>query len=1054
MTQPSESITPQPFFSPEVRVVQASAGSGKTFALAKRYVQLLIIASNSPQNLRCILAITFTNKAAVEMKARILDFLKKIALEKLTDAENAILIAPLGITQKEASQRAFAVMEELIRRYNFFQVQTIDSFINALLSGCSFKIGLSANFVIKRNSHEYMTRALDRLIDLAETKKEVQQSFREFLHQYLFIENRSGWFPKKDLLKILLTLFSQSNFYSVDFVPGPVDAKEIFQVKIAILKSMKELQDILPQNTHATFVKKLAEFLKDNTQAFDIDAVSDYFGREEFPSTKGEPPSRSVEALWEKIRGQLKELSELEASSMFNSYIDVFHLALDLFRHQAVKEDVLFLEELNKKARSLFDEGRVTVEELYYRLATRFYHYLIDEFQDTSRLQWDNLAMMVGEALSNGGSLFYVGDKKQAIYGFRGGDSLLFDELTTLFANYQVQQEVLGNNWRSRGNIVRFNNEIFSVANLHRFVAAKEEFEVEKNKKNPVCLTEQDLSTIHSVFSSSGQQSRGGFDGGFIRVEKLEGDNKEDRHMLLRQNVLDLIRSLQTRYALGDIAILARDNNDVELMTGWLLEAGVDVHSERTSNVKNNQVVQELESLLHFLDSPIDNLEFAKFIMGDVFARAAGINTSVFRDFIFELRPKTSRDSTFYIYREFRERFSSLWETFFEDFFKNVGHYPLYEFTVSLIERLKVVENFPQDRGFIMHFLGVIKNQEKENGDLAAFLEYFEDPLAEDRFVFVRSHQSVRILTVHKSKGLEFPVVIIPSLEMDIKVGSGGKDGQQSFVAVHGTEGIHLVRLKDKYRMFSERIDRIYQQEYKRALMTELNNVYVALTRAVHELYVFIPSKAGNGFNPAQFLIPQDMMTVGEAVAVEKSAKQDASRQELVPALSRNWMSFLKDEFTDEAAPGQEARSFGEAVHAALSAVTNLDLVAMDDCLTAAQKILTLKFTGFTQWPQVERIIRAMVASDSLRAFFYTGQRAVLCEKEIVSSKGESKRIDRLIIGDGKIDVVDFKASRDEDVLHQKQVRQYMAILAGLYPSMKVSGWIIYWNDGGLTPVN
>nr|MBP6343650.1 UvrD-helicase domain-containing protein [Candidatus Omnitrophota bacterium] len=160
-----------PFECPEVRVVEASAGSGKTFALAKRYVQLLISSSHQESALRTILAITFTNKAAIEMKARILEFLKKIALSKLSAAEYKEIVSPLNLTEEEAGGRAFRVMEALIRNYNFFQVQTIDSFINALLSGCSFKINLSANFDIRRNTHEYIAKALDRLIDRAVTDK-------------------------------------------------------------------------------------------------------------------------------------------------------------------------------------------------------------------------------------------------------------------------------------------------------------------------------------------------------------------------------------------------------------------------------------------------------------------------------------------------------------------------------------------------------------------------------------------------------------------------------------------------------------------------------------------------------------------------------------------------------------------------------------------------------------------------------------------------------------------------------------------------------------------
>ena len=138
------------FQSPEIRIVEASAGSGKTFALAKRYVQLLLILSASDAKaMRHILAITFTNKASFEMKARILEFLKKTAFEQLSPAESEQIIKPLGWTSKEASIKASGVMEEILANYNYFQIQTIDKFINAILSASAFRIWLTAQFRIR-----------------------------------------------------------------------------------------------------------------------------------------------------------------------------------------------------------------------------------------------------------------------------------------------------------------------------------------------------------------------------------------------------------------------------------------------------------------------------------------------------------------------------------------------------------------------------------------------------------------------------------------------------------------------------------------------------------------------------------------------------------------------------------------------------------------------------------------------------------------------------------------------------------------------------------------
>jgi ATP-dependent exoDNAse (exonuclease V) beta subunit len=210
--------------SPQVLVVEASAGSGKTFALARRYVQLCLYlaerqgrhpehSEGSHPAIQSILAITFTNKATWAMKSRILDFFKRIALKQLKPFEVEEIIKPLGLDEAQASKLGRSLMTDVIRQYHYFQVQTIDSFMNILLVGCSFKIGLSARFKIQRNSGEYLQLSLDELLDQVDRDERVRGLFEDFVHQYLFLENRSGWFPREDLLKVISELFRQYNMY-------------------------------------------------------------------------------------------------------------------------------------------------------------------------------------------------------------------------------------------------------------------------------------------------------------------------------------------------------------------------------------------------------------------------------------------------------------------------------------------------------------------------------------------------------------------------------------------------------------------------------------------------------------------------------------------------------------------------------------------------------------------------------------------------------------------------------------------------------------------------
>lgn len=1047
------SSNPQPIFQfPEVRVVEASAGSGKTYALAKRYVQLLLSSALKKENIpiRYILAITFTNKAAYEMKIRIIEFLKLIAFEKLTQLQEKNILEPLQMSKQEASKIAFQVMEDLIHHYNFFLVQTIDKFINSILSGSAFKLGLTANFKIRTNFKEYLEQSLDEIIDQAAGNKELERLLQEFLQNYLYLENRSGWFPKQDMLYIMIDLFVQLNTYGLPLRAEVISPDILIKTKRMFLEDVKKLKDQLPVGTDARFEKILTEWIENHPRGFDIDSISDYFAREEIPVKKGTVVQAETEKLWKKIYRDLKALSELEAKHLFDPYIAIFSLVMDNFKTISSKEDILFLNELNKQASHLFDEGRLTVQELYYRLATRFRHYLMDEFQDTSRLQWQNLELMVEEALSTGGTLFYVGDRKQAIYQFRGGDVSLFDEVKKRFEHFNVREEVLEKNWRSQKAIVDFNNAVFAMSNLKEFLNKKMDYEGEKNKKDAIGFTDEDLEVMSHIFQTSGQRTNDGKDDGLVKVERVDASIKEERNEIIREKVITLIRNLEKRYAHSEIALLTRGNDEVEELTNWLLAEGISVESERTSNIKENAIVQDLVYFLKFLLSPIDNVSFAQFILGDMFIKTSRIPEAELHQFIFSLRLRLSQEKSFYLYTEFRSRFPFVWDRFIEDFFKNIGLYPLYELLVSIYSRFEVLKHFPQYQGFLMHFLNLVKTKEDDYPDVSSFLNYFENAPAEDLYVQVTNKQAIKIMTIHKAKGLEFPVVILPFLGMDVQVGNQGADQKQSYLLqnVEASQEIELLRLKSKYFKFSQKLFDIYTHEYKKSFLTELNNMYVALTRPIDELHIFIPSRYGNGFNCAQFLIPKNLMMHGKEGFKRQSKEKKEDIHAIPTSEYQDWIKYLNDEFlhSDEL-KNKVRRNQGKVVHHILSFIKNLNQDKIEDVMIGAIENAKLIFPEENAWADYEKAVYAIVNHPDLKRFFYLKGEEVFNEIELISADGHGKRIDRLIIGKDEIVVVDYKLAKLKDSPYAEQVKEYMNILKSLHADKKVEGFIVYSNQ-------
>ncbi len=1043
-----------PFHFPELHVVEASAGSGKTFALAKRYVQLLLSGSGS---LRETLAITFTNKAAVEMKVRILDFLKKIALGTMPPAEVESVLAPIGLTIEAAAPEACVLLDGLLRNYNFFQVQTIDSFINTLLSGCAFKMGLSAHFRIRHNAFDYLQYGLDRLIERAAHDAAAQVMFEQFLHQYLFLENKASWFPKRDMLRLMMALYQQTNTYALTLAPYPID-EELVAQKAKIMTAMRRLREVCPDEADGRFVNSLDRFLALYDKAFDFDRVPDFFARDRFPMRAGAATSAEAEDLWEEIRHRLKRLSEAEALSLFNPYIEVFSSVLHEAEAKARQDDVVFLEELNRKARLLFDHEGITVAELYYRLAMRFRHYLIDEFQDTSVLQWKNLRVMAEEALSTGGSVFYVGDKKQAIYGFRGGEVRLFDHVQEEFRHFHVTKEQLEWNYRSTQAIVDFNNEIFSIENLRRFVTAKEDLERERNKKDPVVLNARDRGRLEGIFAHGRQRALPSKTGGHVALSVIPGDTVQEQRAETRVRLLALIAELRTRHDSRDIVVLTRENSDVELVTGWLSAEGISVESERTLSIKSNPLVLELVALLRFLDSPIDNPSFVSFIVGEAFCRAAGVTTDAMHAFVFSLRQRLRGKESFYVYRAFRDAFPQSWQRIIEPLFRSVGLYPLYELVVSAVHRLGIFDHFPDQQGFIMKFLELIKRREEEGSDIDSFLTYFEANEHEHVFVHVARSDSIRVMTTHKAKGLEFPVVILPFLEMRVRVGqtSGGSMGQQSFVVNMDAEHMELLRIKNKYLKYSERLSAIYQKAYAESLISELNNLYVALTRAAEEMYVLIPQKAGNSVNLVTCLVPEGRASWGAPMAsAERAAEPGVVSSPLPCAGTHDWIEFLNQEFgSDEGVARYRDRiRQGKVLHAMLQQIVCVR--AGEEARPAAEAARRVRqmFPEETHFDEYEERLIALLRRDEVRAFFDVAEDEVFCEQDIVGVRGETLRVDRCVVRPNEVWVIEYKIRRLQGDVYAQQVRRYMEILAGIYPDKRIKGFLLYLEEAALESV-
>ncbi|MBU2102879.1 MAG: UvrD-helicase domain-containing protein, partial [Candidatus Omnitrophica bacterium] len=803
--------------------------------------------------------------------------------------------------------------------------------------------------------------------------------------------------------------------------------------KRQLFAQIGKLAQYIGEGLHGSRAKSIRSFLERSEPTFLIDRIPNVFIYPNPPMNKGKDPSREFLNLWGQVHQGLRELVELDAAVFYNPYILLLERIAYFFQDISKKDDVLFLEELNHKARGLFGEGGITVAEIYYRLATRFHQYLIDEFQDTSILQWQNLSPMIQEALSCGGSLFYVGDTKQAIYRFRGGEAELFSHVGHELSSYNVRNDVLSKNWRSQRAIIEFNNRVFSRENLAHAITLDEITEKFSN-------VSEECRHILDVFSDAQQSWREDHQFGYVYVERLAEEDTQKRENLMRTKTLQLLAQLVERFSYQDIAILARGNDEVELVTSWLLEAGIPVESEKTLNVLENSLIKEVIAFLRFLHSPPDDLSFAAFILGDIACRASGISRQVITDFIFTLRTEKKLGVS-PLYRYFRERWPGAWDSLIDEFFRSVGFLSHYELTTAFFERFSVYESFSDTQAFFMKFLELIKATEEDHVDLGGFLSYCASARDDELYVSVAGASAVRVITIHKAKGLEFDVVIVPFLRMEVNPETAGK-GTSSYVS---PEDFRLVRITERHRYFSQRLRDIYSYNYRKACIDELNAIYVALTRPRYELYIFVPAIAsGNEKNKARFLIPEDITEIGAKRTYSDSARPTQASVVISPSRYKDWAAAIRDEFGDASSIRNRKKILeGNVVHAILSRIGNCLGCEVIELIAGALGYAQGEFPG-ENIAGYRQTIQDLIRAPALYDFFFLEAGEVFCEKEFVDATGNLRRIDRLIVRTDEVIVVDFKTSGEITENARVQVQHYIRMMGDIYPGRGVRGYLVY----------
>jgi ATP-dependent exoDNAse (exonuclease V) beta subunit len=1005
---------------PHFTVLKASAGSGKTHTLTKRFVQFILSEKIPGNSLRNILAITFSNNAAKEMKERTLSWLKAVCFSDNEKVDELLDIVSLD--RETMARKAGRLIEEILENYSDFQIRTIDSFMTTIFKASAIDFGYNPEFDILMSNNSVMEYAFDLFLRNVRQGTKEANLFEEII--YIILEHKKKdasypWDPSRPMLEEIKKIYKK--LASLGKKPRIEDfSQEMSDLKGGMRETIEIIEDTLvssglARKSNSSYVTILP-LVRDGRFA-------DLIGK----GVKNPPVNKlkkgqtsfqgsydSILGMWEEFKMLVNQYTSCYAISCYTPYLKAYGEFRDTVENIKKRQGKVFIEDINWNLADYLDSE--IVPDIYFRLGETIFHFLIDEFQDTSPIQWKNLFPLIENSLSQKGSAFIVGDTKQAIYGFRDADYTIMKtfEAVNPFPSAKHAIHELETNYRSLQKILEFNEKTFK-----EIIAANDDYKEAGRRSG---LTDY----VQKV--REGRASHG-----YSEVIILE---KEDEDPPERLRIQELVRELSERgYKYGDIAILTQRNEDVVRVTSWLNEKDIPFISYSSLDIRRRKVTGEIVSLLNFLDSPTDDLSFATFILGDIFAKTLaqhrpGIGRERLREFFF-----THRDDP-PLYKSFQREFGDLWDEYFSGLFRSAGYFPLYDLVAEIFSVFRLFELLEDEEATLVKILEVVKEFEGEGyNSLRDFLEFtgkVESGEAQWNMIVPKGIDAVKVMTIHKAKGLGFPVVIVPLYEEK-------KRGFDYIVQEEG-DNVRLLKITKDTMGSDPAFEALYNEESMKERVNQLNRLYVGFTRPEEELYVIGVKGNNQGY-------PFDLLPVDSYPPSHKPERVLVAPDERPNDFTiHHYHRQTRFRVESEEMINIEERRRGEFFHRILFFVEYAGDGFEEELATVIKRVGQETGTDYPE-EEIKKPILELVRQEEVAGYFaHRPGREVRREQEFSDAEGNLFRMDRLVLDPELVTVLDYKTGHDKEAeeKYMAQIRSYMKILAGFYPGKTIEGIIAY----------
>ena len=1091
----------------ELLVYKASAGSGKTFTLAVEYIKHLII---NPRTYRQILAVTFTNKATAEMKERILTQLYGIwkgapsseaYLERIKNYK--LKIKEEGgdrLTDGEIRQRAGMALQYMLHDYSRFRVETIDSFFQSVMRNLARELELSPNLNIELNNSEVLSDAVDSLIEKLTPTSPVLAWLLDYIDERIRDDKR--WNVSNEVKSFGRNIFDESYIERGEKLRQCLRTPNTLKLYRDVLRDMEtealeqmksfydqfegELEGhaLTPEDLKGgargigSYFRKLRDGRlsdKDVLNATLQNSLADAKNWATKTSSRKDDIIRLAETSLMPLLQEAERMRPQRNRTLNSCRLSLQHLnKLQLLNH--IDEEVrtlnrehnrFLLSDTNALLHKLVREGDSSF--VFEKIGANIRNVMIDEFQDTSRMQWDNFRLLLLEGLSQGADSLIVGDVKQSIYRWRNGDwgilnSLGNEELrmkneesgcavsshgnSSFFIphsslnNFPIRVETLKTNRRSETNIIRFNNQVFTAA---------------IDYLNALHLNElkEDCLPLKRAYADVVQESPKSTEYGYVKATFLEPD---DEHNYTEQTLLalgeEVQRLLEEGVTLNDITILVRKNKNIPPIADYFdKELHLSVVSDEAFRLDASLAICMLMDALRCLSNPENKIA----------------ETALMEN--YKLQMTNDEQPGFTTATPLPEAFTSRRET--------LRLMPLYELLEELFSIFGMSRIEKQDAYLFSFFDAVTEYLQSNSSELDSFIRYWDETLC-SKTIPSGEMDGIRILSIHKSKGLEFHTVLIPFCDWKLE----NETNNQLVWCVPPEEPYNTISLVP-VNYSTTMAESIYRQDYLHERLQlwvdNLNLLYVAFTRAGKNLILWsrkeqkgtmsellastLPriAKDGAGSWDEEASIYENGKICPSPVPVsQRDTDNPANRLSQKPVkLPVHMESMLHDiEFrqsnrsadfiagVDEAESSQRFINRGRLLHTLFSAIETEEDI--DNAISQ------LVFEGVIGRSETEEEIRDLTK----RAFslpqvkdWYSGTWQLFNECDIIwQENGElrTRRPDRVMMRGEEIVVVDFKFGKPNKK-YNKQVRDYMQLLVRMgYPSEGIKGYLWYVEENNI----